>query len=110
MEKQKIRKGIIRGFSGSWGSGLAFLQIQDSETGIVQNVPCENGATVRALEGAFGNVIGKAHNVKQDAGFLGQEIFWSLADYGVMEGFMPVDLATSDFFELYEKQQKEKKC
>ena len=103
----KIRKGVIKGFSGSWGSGLAFLQIQDSETGVISITPCDNGATVRALQSAFGNVIGEGHTVKSDGGFLGQEIYYTLTDYGIMEAFTPVEEADIELIEMYEKQRGE---
>lgn len=87
-----MRKGIIKKFSGSWGSGLGFLIIEDSVTGEVESVPCDNGPIVRALEGCFGNVIGNNHNVKKDAGYIDQEIYWDYDDLGLtLEGFTPVE-------------------
>ena len=44
-------RGTIDGFSGSWDSGLGYLVIDG------QPVPCDNAATVRALEACFGGVI-----------------------------------------------------
>ncbi len=86
-----MRQGIIKKFSGSWGSGLGFLIIEDSVTGEIESVPCDNGPTVRALEGCFGNVIGNSHNVKEDAGYIDQEIYWDYDDLGLtLEGFTPV--------------------
>lgn len=50
--------GMITDFRGSWGSGLAILEI--GGCGIL----CENGATVRALAAIFGDeVIGPGHTV-----------------------------------------------
>jgi len=69
-----IHRGIIKGFSGSWGSGLGYLSIEDSKTSIVESIPCDNGATVRALEGCFGNVIGKGHCIKESPGYIDAEI------------------------------------
>lgn len=53
----RIEKGMIREFHGSWMSGLGTLVIED-ELGCIHHVPCDNAPTVRALEGAFGDVIG----------------------------------------------------
>ena len=84
--------GIIRGFAGSWGSGLGHLIIEDIETGNIEHVPCDNGPTVRALEACFGNVIGDAHNVDDQGGHIGQEIYWDYDEFGLcLGGFTPVD-------------------
>ena len=86
----EIRKGKLIQFRGSWGSGLAVLEIEDSETGAHELVPCDNGATVRALEAAFGNVIIKGHTANGD-GYKGKEVYWSYDELGlVLEGFTPV--------------------
>jgi len=87
----EIRKGRLIQFHGSWGSGLGTLEIEDSETGECEHVPCDNGATVRALEAAFGNVITPAHTAN-GGGYKGQEVYWSLDELGlVLEGFTPVE-------------------
>jgi len=87
----EIRKGRLIQFRGSWGSGLGTLEIEDSETGEREPVPCDNGATVRALEAAFGNVITPAHTANGD-GYKGREVYWSLDELGlVLEGFTPVE-------------------
>jgi hypothetical protein len=86
----EIRKGRLFQFRGSWGSGLGSLEIEDSETGIHELVPCDNGATVRALEAAFGDVITEGHTANGD-GYKGQEVYWSYDEFGlVLEGFTPV--------------------
>jgi hypothetical protein len=82
-----MRQGIIRGFHGSWCSGLATLEIEDSKTGQVEGIPCDNGPTVRALDAAFGDVIGPGHTVKQHAGFIGKEILWDYDDMGLVLGY-----------------------
>jgi len=87
----EIRKGRLIQFRGSWGSGLGTLEIEDSETGEREHVPCDNGATVRAREAAFGNVITDGHTANGD-GYQGQEVYWSLDEFGlVLEGFTPVE-------------------
>ena len=87
-----MRQGIIKNFGGSWGSGLGFLTIEDSVTGEIESVPCDNGPTVRALESCFGNVIGSGHRVKENAGYIDQEIYWDYDDLGLtLEGFSPVE-------------------
>lgn len=103
-----VRKGKLKGFRGSWESGLGFLVIEDSETGSIEEIPCENGPTVRALEGCFGNVIGDAHCVKpdQEAGFYDREVYWSVDKFGfVLAGFTPIDEATEELVALFDQER-----
>ncbi len=87
----EIRKGRLIQFRGFWGSGLATLEIEDSETGAHELIPCDNGATVRALEAAFGDVITLGHTANGD-GYKGREVYWSFDEFGlVLEGFTPVE-------------------
>ncbi len=87
----KLRKGKLIQLRGSWGSGLGTLEIEDSETGECELVPCDNGATVRALEAAFGDVITEGHTASGD-GYKGREVYWSYDELGlVLEGFTPVE-------------------
>ena len=82
----RVYRGVIDGFSGSWGSGLGYLVI----SGVP--VPCDNGATVRALEACFGDVIGEGHCVDGEGGHVGQEIVYSMDEFGLVMGwFTPVE-------------------
>ena len=99
----EIKKGRLIQFRGSWGSGLATLEIEDSETGAHELIPCDNGATVRALESAFGDVITPGHTANGD-GYKGQEVYWSLDEFGlVLEGFTPVEDASPELVDCYQK-------
>ena len=101
----EIRKGTIQDFQGSWGSGLGILIIQDSKTKQVENIPCENAATVRALESCFGNVITEGHSANGN-GYKDQEVFWSMGEMGlVFGGFTPVEDASIELVEKYENQE-----
>ena len=92
----EIKKGKLIQFHGSWGSGLGTLEIEDSETGEYEHIPCDNGATVRALEAAFGNVITPVHTANGN-GYKGKEVYWSYDEFGlVLEGFIPVADAPPD--------------
>jgi hypothetical protein len=73
-------RGTIDGFMGSWGSGLAHLIIDGHP------VPCDNAATVRALEACFGDVIEPGHTVSQES-IVGREIRYSVSHWGVLEAF-----------------------
>ena len=84
-----MRRGTIVEFRGSWLSGLATLIIHNDE-GEREIVPCENAATVRALEAAFGDVIGPGHTVNAEA-IVGRKILYSTDPIGVLEGFTPVE-------------------
>ena len=98
----EIKKGKLVQFGGSWGSGLGLLEIEDSETGVCEHVPCDNGATVRALEDAFGDVITEGHTAN-GGGYKGQEVYWSYDELGlVLGGFTPVDDAPPELAEHYE--------
>jgi len=99
-----LEKGIIRGFHGSWSSGLATLLIEND--GVIIPVLCENAQTVRCLEGAFGDVIGNAHDVKTNGGHIGQEIFYSTDFMGILEGFTPVEDASPELVDMYENQEE----
>ena len=87
-----MNRGFIKGFSGSWGSGLGYLTIEDSETGMLESVPCDNGPTIRALESCFGNVIGDNHCVSDSPGFENMEVYWDYDEFGLtLEGFTPIE-------------------
>jgi len=99
----EVRKGKLIQFGGSWGSGLGLLTIVDSDSGLPESVPCDNGATVRALEAAFGDVITEAHTANGD-GYKGQEVYWTKDEFGlVLGGFTPVEDATPELVAQYEK-------
>jgi len=90
LDKAGMKLGTIQGFQGSWGSGLGFLVLETSEG--VTSVPCDNGATVRGLQAAFGDVIGDAHDVKGDGGHVGKQIIYSMDEMGlVLGGFTKAD-------------------
>ncbi len=98
-----VHKGTILAFYGHGLSGLAHLQIVDSDSGVSNMIPCENAPTVRALEGAFGDVIAPNHTVDPSGNHVNQEIYWSFDEMGlVMESFTPVDEATPELIKIYE--------
>ena len=87
-----MEHGIIKGFRGSYMSGIGHLIIENVKTGMTEAIPCDNGATVRALEWAFGDVIGNAHDVEADGGHVNQEIYWDWDDFWLtLGGFTPVE-------------------
>ena len=96
-----IRKGTIAGFGGSWGSGLGHLRFEDGTV-----VHCENAPTVRALESAFGNVIGPGHTVNPHGDHVGQTIYYSTDDFGILDGFTPEDEAPPEIVRQYENEQE----
>ena len=84
-----MNKGIIKGFSGSWGSGLGFLLIEDCKTKQTEQIPCENASTVRALESCFGDTITDGHTAN-GSGFKNKKIYWDWDEIGlVLGGFTP---------------------
>jgi benzoyl-CoA reductase/2-hydroxyglutaryl-CoA dehydratase subunit BcrC/BadD/HgdB len=77
-------RGKLEHFSGSWQSGLGFLIID----GIP--IPCENAATVRALESCFGGVIQAGNTVSSDS-FKGCEVVYSVDEFGLLLRFTPIE-------------------
>lgn len=103
-EDFKIRKGEIIGFQGSWMSGLGTLIVKNLDTGRVENISCENAPTVRAFENAFGDIIQAGHTADFSK-IKGKRIFYSVGDFGIFEGFTPVEQASSELVEAYKKQK-----
>jgi hypothetical protein len=93
-KKSGIKYGVIQGFSGSWGSGIGFLTVED-ENGNIIPISCDNAPTVRALDYCFGGVIRGGHTAGSDT-IHGKEIFYQLEDWGILAGFTPVTDATID--------------
>jgi len=101
MNEERVYRGTIVGLSGSWGSGLAMLMVEDHQEGFV-SIPADNGPLVRALEDAFGEVIGEGHTVNLDA-IEGRKIYYVYDEMGLtLGGFVPVEEATVELEEAYE--------
>lgn len=96
-----IQKGILKQFSGSFGSGLGQLSIKVD--GTIKQFHCDNGTTARSLESAFGNVITEGHTAN-GAGYKNQEVYFSIDEFGVLEGFTPVEEAGIELVEQFEKE------
>ena len=80
------KTGTIVGFGGSWGSGLAFLQL-DTDEGLV-SIPADNGPLARALRHMFGDeVYGEAHSINQ-AAIVGKQVVWDYDDMGLCLGYL----------------------
>ena len=83
-----MNKGTILGFRGSWSSGIATLVVEDSK-GKTREIPCENTATVRALDACYGGVIQSGRTASQEP-FVGKKIFYEYDDMGLLLGaFVP---------------------
>jgi len=81
-------KGTILEFKGSWLSGIATLIIKDTK-GKVKEIPCENTATVRALDACYGSVIQSGRTASQKP-FVGKKIFYEYDEMGLVLGrFVP---------------------
>ena len=100
----EIKKGEIVDFQGSWGSGIATLTIK-REDGKIERVPCDNAPTTRALERAYGDVIGTGHTANIGK-IKGRKIYYSMENWGTMAGFMPVEQANIELETKYLKQFK----
>lgn len=83
-----MNKGTIVGFRGSWSSGIAQLVVEDDH-GKQQSIPCENTATVRALNACYGNVINSGRTANPRS-FIGKKIFYEYGEWGLLGRFIPV--------------------
>jgi len=92
-------RGTIDSFVGSWSSGLGYLVIDG------RPVPCDNAATVRALDACFGGVIAPGHLVDQES-IVGREIWYQVGLWGVLEAFSPAD----DNIPEDEKEEQDELC
>ncbi len=98
--KYEIKRAVIKGISGQVMSGLWQLQL-DSET-----VHIESGYGVRNLASAFGASEGTGDLQEK---IEGQEIFYTVDEFGVLEGFTPVEEATPELMEMFKGQDESKK-
>jgi len=83
-----MKHGIIRGFEGTWDSGIATLSLEHD--GVTERVLCDNGPTVRCLRDLFGDeVISDGHTVNVKA-LLGKEVLYEV-DGGMLTALTPVE-------------------
>lgn len=99
-------RGTIKGFEGSWGSGIAFLLVDreiDREAAPErERIPCDNGPTVRALDAAYPGFIAEGHTVDSSA-ITEHEIYYAYDDMGLMlAGFSPVEEASEELEAAWE--------
>lgn len=92
------RRGRIMGFYGSWMSGLATLALDTGQ------VMCDNAPTVRALEAAFGGVIGPAHTASVKK-IKGRSIYYKTDCIGILECFIPY--SAPDLSQEYREENHE---
>jgi hypothetical protein len=85
MSTMTVHHDVIKGASGSWGSGLATLEFKNGGS-----VHSDNGPLFRALESAFGQVVTAGHTAN-GKGHVGKHIIWWHDDMGLtMGGFVPL--------------------
>ena len=96
-----IYRGEIESIGGQPMSGLLTMVIGGHV------VHADNGPTIRALDAAFGGVIGAGHSFNSDA-VIGKEVYWVFDDMGLtLGGFCPVDSASDELIEAFESQEQE---
>ena len=74
-----LYRRTIAGFSGSWGSGIAYLNFTDGTS-----VPADSGPLGRALGRAYG-AEGPGHTIN-NAAIAGQDVVWYRDDMGICLG------------------------
>ena len=100
----KINRGIIKGFSATHGSGIASLSLI-TEKGF-ESIPCDNGATCRAIDHAFPGFIIPGHRVDPSI-IIDKEIFWWYDDLSLcLGGFAPVCPETEIQYQHYREQNE----
>ena len=97
----KIYRGIIKDFKGSWRSGVAIL-ILCSDNNVENHIYCENASTVRALNAMFPGFITEGHTADPEV-IKGKVIYYSI-DCGLLDWILPEEYADFDFIEQYSKQ------
>jgi len=93
-----MQKGTIVTLTGHPMSGLWTLVLDNAIVHI------GSGYGVRNLAAAFGATEGEGDLMEK---ITGQEIYYSVDFMGVMEGFTPVDEASPELIEAYEKAQED---
>jgi hypothetical protein len=76
----RSQTGTIKGFKGSWDSGIASLTVEQKDG--TKTIYCDNAPTVRALDALFGNVI-DGHSVNLEA-ILGRKIRYALDESSIL--------------------------
>ena len=93
--KEKIIKGTIAGISGDALSKLWTLHFEDGSSAKIGS-----GSGVRQLAACYGAIEGTSDLIGK---IKGKEIFYSVNDMGVMEGFSPVEEASEELLEEYKQ-------
>ena len=95
-----IKKGTIRAVLGSFASGIGYLVVEVD--GEIDEIPCDNAPTVRALEMMYGGVIGQGHVINNiNGGHIGREIYFSMVG-PMLDGFTPVESAPPELVEAHQ--------
>lgn len=84
-----LLRDTITGLDASWNSRIAFLHLQDAG-----GIAADNGQLIRSLDAAYG-IIRDGHTVDV-APLIGQEIYYHMTSYGVLDFFVPVDRITDE--------------
>src|SRR3990167_8817692 len=94
----------IKGLRGSWGNGLASLDVVQAGHAVVLHA--DSGPLIRGLDAAFGNVIQSGHRA-DISGVMGQPITYWLEDWGGLAGFVPGTVEAADIFGVEEVEDAE---
>ena len=79
----ETKQGIIKGLTGHPMSGLWQLRFEDGHVAHI-----ESGFGVRQLASCFGATEGTGDLLEK---IVGQEIVYSVDEFGVLEGFAPIE-------------------
>lgn len=93
---EKILKGTLSGISGGALSKLWTLHFKDGSSAQIGS-----GHGVRTLAKVYGATEGAGDLIEK---IKGKEIFYSVNEIGVMEGFSPVEEADEELLEEYKKE------
>lgn len=88
-------KGTISGISGDPLSKLWTLHFEDGSSALIGS-----GSAVRQLAACYGATEGTGDLIEK---IKGKEIFYSVNEMNVMEGFNPVEEASDELLEEYKQ-------
>ena len=93
--KERILRGIITGISGDPSARLWTLHFEDGSAALIGS-----GSGVRQLAACYGATEGTGDLIEK---IKRKEIFYSVNEMGVMEGFSPVEEASEELLAEYKK-------
>ncbi len=87
MDEVKLAR--IVSFQGSWGSGIAYLTVQEIIGGDIITLQADSGPLGRALSQCYGADL--PGHVIDNAVIAGKLIYYGVDELGMLAGFTPAE-------------------